>query len=197
MIAGHSDPVDTIQNTGNYYLIAYNSFGCSSISDTIYIVYCDPSISYQINMNSSLDLFTSIPVGHSINWYENGIAIPGANSTTFSPTNSADYSARIIDLTTGCKYFTDPFTYSVGIVENKPEWWCFPNPAKDIVSILWPQSMDLYAVDLFDMTGRLISQYSANQSPLIIDVNELQNGHYIIIGKSNQQIIQQKIVIQH
>ena len=197
MIAGHSDPIDTIMNTGNYYVIAYNSFGCSSISDTIYIVYCDPSISYSIDMNANLDLYTIIPVGHSVSWYENGILIPGANSTTFSPTNSGDYSAMILDLTTGCKYFTNPYTYSVGVEESNAKWWCFPNPAKDIVSVLWPQSLAIYEIDVFDMSGRLVSRYSPNQSPFIIDINDLQNGQYIIIGKSSKENIQQKIVIQH
>ena len=52
-------------------------------------------------------------------------------------------------------------------------------------------------VDIFDMTGRLISKHSASQSPLLININNLKNGNYIIIGKSAEENIQQRIVIQH
>ena len=48
------------------------------------------------------------------------------------------------------------------------------------------ENLNIFEIDIYDMSGRLISRYSPNQSPFIIDINDLQNGQYIIIGKSNK-----------
>ena len=52
ILSGHIDPIDTITQSGFYYLNVYNNYGCVNSSDSIYVIYCDPSVDFNIDLSA-------------------------------------------------------------------------------------------------------------------------------------------------
>lgn len=100
-----------------------------------------------------------------------------------------------------CKSFTiendlEP-EFSKGIA-NK-EFQVYPNPAVHELYIVFPsESLDLtYQIEIFDILGnKLFETTSYQQIQLSLDVSSLANGVYFIRISSDEDYLQQKLIIQ-
>ncbi len=196
ILAGHTNPIDTISETGYYHVIAFNNYGCATSSDTIFAVYCDSNVIVPINMDMNLDLYSSAaPLGWTLQWYNNGNLINGANSDIYSPNQSGNYSVVITD-SNGCSYSSPIYVYTVGIeVHTNNLWSMYPNPADHLINIILSNSIKTEHLEIFDISGRLIESFQVNErSNIAIDVNDYYSGTYLIIIKSNKGILSKKFI---
>ena len=196
---GHTSAVESISQSGNYYVTAYNSFGCSTTSDTVFAVYCDTTFSFYVQISPSDVLYVAdVPFGYNVSWLNNGIPVPGANTFEYTPTESGDYVAVVSD-TFGCEYFTPPYTFvdDVGIDELQSDWWCYPNPAQDQFVVLWPQSVGFKSLQLYNAEGKLMRSMDVSNSPQLINVKTLSNGLYILSGEGEKGTLKKRVVVRH
>ncbi len=188
IIAGNTSPTDTIETSGYYHLIAFNNYGCGTSSDTIYAVYCDSTNpSPVIDINSNLELYTSAPLGWTIQWNNNGSPIAGANSETYFPQNTGDYTVSVINLD-GCTYTSNPYIYTVGI-ENFTQnlWSVFPNPTKNEVFINWSSNLEINELNIYDISGKNIyTLKDLNSNSSKINLRHYKSGIYIISIVTNK-----------
>lgn len=195
IIAGHTSPTDTIYNSGYYHLISFNNYGCGTSSDTIYAVYCDSTTPNPlIDINTALELFTSAPLGWTIQWNNNGAPITGANSNTYFPQNSGDYSVSIIN-TDGCIITSIPYTYTVGI-ENFTQnlWSAYPNPTKSQIFITWSSDLQIKELNIFDVYGkRLFSNQNIKNNFSNINLDSFKAGIYFISINTNKGLLTKSI----
>ena len=180
---GQVNPTDSIFTSGNYFVMAYNNFGCSSSSDTIYITYCDPSVSFNLGLDGAFNMYiTDYLAGYSINWYVDGQLDPNNTSNLFTPSVNGDYQAMLTSIY-GCKYYTNVYTFnSVGMLDKK-DYWIYPNPANHELTILWPQSKSYNSLSLLDLNGKLIKKTLLNSSLFTLNTSKLENGIYILTLK--------------
>ena len=197
-LSGHTSPTDTITQTGNYYVISYNSYGCSASSDTVSIIYCDPAVSFNIGLDGAQNLYvTNFTNGYTVSWYNNGQLINGANNSLLTPSANGDYQA-LLTSTSGCKYFSNNFTYNVGISEHQSDWWSFPNPANDQLHILWPKEKQFEELEIYDLNGKLIEHIQLINSPTVVPTYFLNDGIYLLqIISSDGNRYLKKQIIQH
>ena len=196
---GHTNAVEEIIQSGNYYVTAYNNLGCSTTSDTVFAVYCDSSFSFEVSISAIDVLYVSdVPFGYNVSWILDGTPIPGSDNVEYTPTQNGDYVAVISD-TFGCEYFTPPFNYynDASIQELQTDWWCYPNPAHDQLVVMWPQSVGMHELKLSNTEGKVIQKISVQNSPQLIDVSTLSNGLYILSGEGEKGTLKKRVLVGH
>ena len=188
-INGAINPDYTVYQSGVYHVVAINSTGCVSFSDTLTAVYCDPDIVPEINAesNGSLLVATEIPLGYTIQWYLNDFAINGQTNDTLSLLMSGTYEVAIVD-SFGCVHTSAPLSVGLSVDELQTlEWSIYPNPANDWLELKWMSTSPMDKIEILDVSGRVISSHTtdvtAKQS---INVAGLTNGMYWIRLVSGQ-----------
>ena len=176
-LSGHTNPIDTITQSGFYYLNVYNDFGCLNSSDSVYVIYCDPSVGFNIDLDGASNLYiTNYLSGFQINWINNGQIIQGANANIISPISSGDYQALLSTLT-GCKYFSNIYSYSLSLNEEDYNFKCFPNPSNEQLVLSWT-GQKIKSVDVYNYSGQLVDQIELNFSPHLVNTINYANGLY-------------------
>ena len=195
IFAGHTSPTDTINNSGYYHLIAFNNYGCGTSSDTIFAAYCDSTTPNPlIDINVALELFTSAPLSWTIQWNNNGVPITGANSNTYLPQNSGNYTVSIIN-TDGCIFTSNPYIYTVGI-ENFTQnlWSIYPNPTKNQVFITWSSGLQIKELIIFDVFGKnIFSKQDLKSNSSKINLESFNSGIYFISINTNKGLLTKTI----
>ena len=196
---GQVNPVDSIFTSGNYHVVAYNSFGCSSSSDTIYITYCDPTVSFDLGLDGAFNLYiTNLTAGHSIEWFVNGQLDNTVTGNLYTPSINGDYQARLTSIY-GCKYFTNIYSFnSVGVISKNEDYWIYPNPVQNELTLLWPSSRNYTSIQILDLNGRLVKSVYTSSSPQKISTSQLENGIYFIyLTHLNGNSTVSRFTIQH
>jgi hypothetical protein len=182
-INGATNPEYTVYQSGVYHVVAINSNGCVSFSDTLTAVYCDPDIQPEINVtsNGSLLVATDIPLGYTIQWYLNDFAINGQTNDTLSLLMSGAYEVAIVD-SFGCVHTSASLNVGLSVDELQTlEWSVFPNPANDWLELQWASSNMMDRIEILDNSGRIIASYPVGSLvKQSVHIAELTNGMYWI-----------------
>ena len=94
----------------------------------------------------------------------------------------------------GTRAFADKviaISYSSGVIDNLT---IAPNPTNGLFRISASGSMASGTIELLSQTGRVIRIVDVDSFDATIDISDLPDGIYILRFKTNDQILQQKIV---
>ena len=187
-----------VPQSGVYHVIAINNTGCVSFSDTMTAVYCNPSVNPTIAIGSNGELVANnIPSGYTIQWNLNAIEINGQTNDTITAMLTGNYSVAITD-SFGCVYTTNDYAVYLGITEtNLINWKIYPNPASETVTIEINQDTEFEAVQLTDLTGRIVKEWNwKNTTAMTLDISEIPSGYFILRMKSKQMEWSRKLLIE-
>ena len=180
-ISGSTNQSHLVIQSGIYQVLAINSSGCATISDTLTAVFCNPLVQPSIQLTSSDELtVTNYPFDSNIQWYQNGIEIPNEENDTLQIYTDGSYHVVLTDFF-GCLYETAVFPLNVSL-SNKEimSWECYPNPATNEIHIQIEGYLIGAEVRIVDLNGRLLKKEALNDLDTIIDIQSLSNGSYII-----------------
>ena len=142
-----------------------------------------------LSLNNGV-ISSGVTVG-SFQWFLNGVAISGANSSTYTPTQSGVYTVAVSNTSGNCTKTSAGLNYTstVGIYDASGEVYIniYPNPAKDVLSIQTGfNTMQARVVcSMFDLSGKLVSQRMfENVQPdtlLQVELSNVSNGMYQMV----------------
>lgn len=146
---------------------------CQGGSVTLY-AFTDPSWSYQ--------------------WYKDGVLQTGATADTLFVTQTGNYTVNVTD---GVCNLTSPIADVLvincsGLAENTNAafYQLFPNPSRDYISIRTIDANKISRLQLYDITGRVItSKQIQDQQPIILPVNELPAGVYQLLIEGDKPTV--------
>ena len=199
IIPGQTQSTDTISVSGYYHVVAFNNFGCATSSDTIYAVFCDSTFPNPlIDINSALELYTSAPPGWNIQWYNNGTAIPGADSANFLPSNTGNFTVSITN-PDSCMYTSLVYIYTVGI-NNLDEnmWSLYPNPTSNLITLNWSANLKVNTIRVMNVLGEVIKTSSkVNGHSTTIDLSALPGGTYLVKLATDKGILTKNVLLKN
>ena len=120
-------------------------------------------------------------------------SIVAFGNDTLTSTNSINWQDMFV-----CKLFND---YSVGINTResfKNELKIYPNPASELITIdlKREKTNNETEIGIYSLTGSLIRKEKSKSNLIMMNVEELVNGVYIITVNSNGSFKTQKLIIQ-
>ena len=197
-ISGATTTSYVVPQSGVYHVIAINNTGCVSFSDTLTAVYCNPTINPTISVGSIGELIANnVPAGYTLQWSINAFEISGQTNDTIAAMISGNYSVAITD-SFGCVHTTTNYAIYMGINEsNLINWNIYPNPANETVTIEINQDTEFEAVQLTDLTGRIVKEWNwKNTTTMTLDISEIPSGYFILRMKSKQMEWSRKLLIE-
>ena len=157
---------------GYYGVIISNLAG----TDTVYGVTVLPPLNATIGLAGTNTLYTGS--FSTYQWYLNGVAIGGANTSIYNATVSGNYQVVVAD-TGGCTDTSDIYIFTavgVGDVHTaSPAIALYPNPANSVLYIDAPFAVN---VKLTTADGRTLITTAGTKA---IDVSQLAAGMYMVM----------------
>jgi hypothetical protein len=160
-------------NTAGNYKIQVTDSGCSETSNLITVT-VNPLPNVTITQSGNTLNCTGTFVSYQ--WYYNGIAISGATSANYNPTQNGYYYVVVNDAN-NCSNQSNMISFVVGIedINGATPVTVFPNPTADVVNIHTPMAGDLI---LTDMLGKVMYNAHVEKGTTSLTVNHLAAGVY-------------------
>lgn len=194
-IAGATDTTHIAQYSGYYHIVAINANGCVSFSDTILAIYCDTAFVPQTTVNAAGNIIVLNAGNSDVQWYLNGVALPDDTLDVCVPAISGNYSVMLTD-EYGCSSSSVPQSVSVGLADlENLNWELFPNPAGHFVHIRVGESTQVDEIEVLDMLGRTLLQADGFTGDQVLDLNEINNGSYIVRIVSADRVYTKALII--
>ena len=135
---------------------------------------------------------TTDAVNPTFEWYFNGMLLD-ASGADYTPTENGNYILKVTN-EDGCTVSADAVVSSVSLTENiLDRLSIYPNPAIGFVTVN-AQENTISSAKIFSIEGKLLKQYTVNESVLTIYKDELSEGLYFIELKINNQTIKKSVV---
>ena len=197
IMIGQVNPDLTINTSGAYSVVETNQFGCNSLSanDTVIVYPIPPSPNLFVNGG-----FINSSASGNLQWYFNGVTIPGANQANILYGDTGLYTLAVTNVN-GCinsssLNVTTPNGLHSVLVNQA--FTLYPNPLKNTLNISNQNAGSIAVnIDITDINGANVyhqNQVNFNNTPVSIDISELSNGVYYV-SIFNQQIKQQQKIV--
>jgi len=130
-------------------------------------------------------------------WYKNDVAIQGANANTYIPTEEGRYYSIV------SKYsYTSDKSNIIDFPLNieslfQDNVFVYPNPANSFIKIKFPKSYSDCAIIILDLQGKVLMKRKAESQSEYVDINDYDNGLYLLKMSVKDKIITQKLLVVH
>jgi hypothetical protein len=124
-------------------------------------------------------------------------AYPYIVGPTFYGTKTA---VKVTSINETVQTYTPTVTQVEDVNASNLNLLTYPNPADDLLAIQWKSvNKQNSTIELFDIQGKLIQTTTMNQGSSVayFDTRSLYDGEYIVRMANGNQIISEKIIIQH
>lgn len=182
------------ENSGFYYVLATNDFGCSTPSQDEIIVVCD-DFAPELELNSDTISYMESSI-FEYQWFYEGEQMLGISSSYIIAEQEGTYSLLLLDQW-GCKYNSNDVFFSLASLydydQNKLS--VFPNPAWDYLDVIIDNEQSFQLLELLDMQGRKVLSQQLWDVKNRIDIQHLERGTYILKVNSKGQQLTKRIVL--
>lgn len=149
-----------------------------------------PTINYD-------NLFLYTNSGYSYQWFFNGVAISGADSSSIIPIFNGDYMVQVFD-SAGCSNISDVYNFLVSETSTniKNNTKIFPIPASNSINIYFNEADKLRFLNIFSNLGMLVLSKNVALKENIINTEELSPGIYFyMINHGESSLESGKVII--
>lgn len=179
---------------GSYKLVVSGGAGCNATSDSVIAMVTSVAKPTITLVNDTL--VSSSATGNQ--WFENGVAIPGATGQKYSPNDIDWYTVRV---TSGAcvSPMSDQYLYTANTLLGKKAGssgvLVYPNPASDAANLQLTGFRGAVMVTITDVTGKLVySQQKLTNSTYKLPLGNLAAGIYIVRVSDGRRITSVKLV---
>ncbi|HIF14456.1 MAG TPA: T9SS type A sorting domain-containing protein, partial [Bacteroidetes bacterium] len=208
-VAGAIASYHTATQTGYYWLVGTNEFGCSVNTDTVFVINCNYGFPPNINVNN--DVLWTDSVNYDLQWYLDGQLLVGDTNNILFADASGNYVLIATD-SNKCTSNSNPVyveieidtvidTTSIYETELGPHnIQLYPNPNNGTFKLQFsiPNSSGGAIISLYNINGSIVRQNRLNnvKPGYIHNVNakDLESGIYFVYiildnGQINKKFI--------
>ncbi|MGB2137586.1 MAG: T9SS type A sorting domain-containing protein [Flavobacteriales bacterium] len=181
-------------NSGFYYVLATNDFGCSTPSQDEIIVVCD-DFAPELELNSDTISYMESSI-FEYQWFYEGEQMLGLSSSYIIAEQEGTYSLLLLDQW-GCKYNSNEVFFSLASLYdyNQNKLSVFPNPASNYLDVIIDSEQSFHLLELFDMQGRKVLSQQLWDVKNRLDIQHLERGTYLLKVYSKGQQLTKRIVL--
>jgi PKD repeat protein len=181
-------------NSGFYYVLATNDFGCSTPSQDEIIVVCD-DFAPELELNSDTVSYMESSI-FEYQWFYEGEQMLGLSSSYIIAEQEGTYSLLLLDQW-GCKYNSNEVFFSLASLYdyNQNKLSVFPNPASNHLNVIIDSEQSFHRLELFDMQGRKVLSKQLWDVKNRLDIQYLERGTYMLKVYSKGQQLTKRIVL--
>ena len=181
-------------NSGFYYVLATNDFGCSTPSQDEIIVVCD-DFAPELELNSDTISYIESSI-FEYQWFYEGEQMLGLSSSYIIAEQEGTYSLLLLDQW-GCKYNSNEVFFSLASLYdyNQNKLSVFPNPASNYLDVIIDSEQSFHLLELFDMQGRKVLSQQLWDVKNRLDIQYLERGTYMLKVYSKGQQLTKRIVL--
>jgi PKD repeat protein len=181
-------------NSGFYYVLATNDFGCSTPSQDEIIVVCD-DFAPELELNSDTISYMESSI-FEYQWFYEGEQMLGLSSSYIIAEQEGTYSLLLLDQW-GCKYNSNEVFFSLAYLYdyNQNKLSVFPNPASNYLDVIVDSEQSFHLLELFDMQGRKVLSQQLWDVKNRLDIQHLERGTYLLKVYSKGQQLTKRIVL--
>jgi hypothetical protein len=181
-------------NSGFYYVLATNDFGCSTPSLDEIIVVCD-DFAPELELNSDTISYMESSI-FEYQWFYEGEQMLGLSSSYIIAEQEGTYSLLLLDQW-GCKYNSNEVFFSLASLYdyNQNKLSVFPNPASNYLDVIVDSEQSFHLLELFDMQGRKVLSQQLWDVKNRLDIQHLERGTYLLKVNSKGQQLTKRIVL--
>ena len=88
-------------------------------------------------------------------------------------------------------------TTGISGISDEAEIMVYPNPADDKLTVIFPNQVDSFSYQMYDLIGQKIIEGQASRKESLLDISELRVGVYILKIESNNYHPQKRIIVTH
>jgi PKD repeat protein len=207
LLFGEDTTYLTIQESGTYYVIVTNEYGCTDTSDvqTVVVNENPPTPNFWYYNDT---LWTSL-TGYDLQWYLDGVAIQGANESYCPITATGAYSLEATS-TDGCTSMSASSNYTFTPANNSgiydmealiQDFSLYPNPSNGQFNIEFeitsPKNLSIVVEDVIGkkVLDIPLSQVHGkiNQN---INLSYISKGLYYVGINVDEKLIRKKMIIE-
>jgi hypothetical protein len=165
-----------VTSPGEYSVNVVYANTCSRSSSPVTISTSTAPPTPVISYNGAFDMESTLAVGYQ--WFLNGVAIAGATSQFYAPTENGIYSVTVSN-ENGCTSASEPYEWLItSVLKNtKSNLIIFPNPSQNSLTVSW-ELEKISSVEIYDLLGNLIKTETENFSK--IDISTISSGNYFV-----------------
>jgi Secretion system C-terminal sorting domain len=191
--------LQVVDTDGEYHAKAINNFGCYTESETHDLYFYDSPAAPTFWSNGNV---LSTLSGATLQWYLDGIAIPGANQQNYTITQTGDYMLCASNAA-GCEQCSGEsyiIFSSIKDYESLIDMKVYPNPSNGIFTIeLFGVGESQAVITITDLTGRTIFNNEIEFTQHFVkeyDLTHTAKGAYIIHVSTEQGSAFEKLIVQ-
>jgi len=120
--------------------------------------------------------------------------IGGDHEWLSTPTNDISYTIKIWEFFR--KYKNSHAATSVSNIEKKETLSIYPNPANSFINIKSNNDEIINKIQIVSLSGKIINDNIVNETSITLNINELENGIYILKLYIKADCIVKKLIIE-
>lgn len=167
-----------------------------------------PQKNISINQSSNI---LSVSAGGTLSnntykWYKNGILVQTkTGDSSFTTTGAGTYYATVTNsIVTNLTLQSDSLTITAPIafgarstVNGLPSFLLSPNPAKDFITLSFPQNISSAIAVIYDINGKQLMKQNIISSTQKININSLSSGEYVLYILYDGKEERQKLIMEY
>jgi hypothetical protein len=134
----------------------------------------------------------------SYQWLKNGAAIPAATDSTYTVTETGNYSL-LAQGTDGCKDTSNVVSITISSISETSllvQFNVYPNPAKDKLNLVLNEK-ESFVAEILTANGALLQTVASENGKSIIDISKFESGIYLArVTNGTNSFIKRFIVIK-
>jgi hypothetical protein len=198
-----------VKEQGTYWVRISTPEGCFAWSAVkkVYRFETPPSFLNVVQIPGRQLVNSNFPgAGYTIQWFKDGVVLPGANTQIINTNGDGNYSCTVYNNDFPlCNTSSAGFAFSTVGIDNSVQQIgnlsIYPNPSNGTFTLSFDAiDSEMYNLSITDMIGNSISnttEYATNgKINKVYQLNHLSSGLYLLNIQSNNNSIQKRIVIK-
>jgi hypothetical protein len=191
-----SQEQNIVANSGGVYELIIEETDCQTSAPTVVLTMYEVPVIGPLSVNGNV-IYTENLSGVAYQWMLNDQPIAGATQSSYTATESGNYSVQITTANDCSVSTSEVFVQVIGVSElNAAGFSVYPNPVSDVLTIRFADG-GTQSISIFDAFGQVVYQNkNLTSEQKLIDVSGFASGTYTLEVQQNDKKMKTLVLVK-